>query len=101
MPGQSLQGQNSYILFAIFNPFFGLSTKFGHSIPQPLNLDGHSVKHPLGALHTMDLGQEAVDFHQLNYKKPRVWPLDPSHYGQSPKAVATGKSLHSQVEHHV
>jgi hypothetical protein len=26
--------------------FFGLSTKFGHSIPQPLDLDGHSVKRP-------------------------------------------------------
>ena len=24
--------------------FFGLSTKFGHSIPRPLDLDGHSVK---------------------------------------------------------
>jgi hypothetical protein len=23
--------------------FFGLSTKFGHSIPRPLDLDGHSV----------------------------------------------------------
>jgi hypothetical protein len=27
--------------------FFGLSTKFGHSIPRPLDLDGHSVKRPL------------------------------------------------------
>jgi hypothetical protein len=26
--------------------FFGLSTKFGNSIPQPLDLDGHSVKRP-------------------------------------------------------
>jgi hypothetical protein len=26
--------------------FFGLSSKFGHSIPQPLNLDGRSVKWP-------------------------------------------------------
>jgi len=24
-------------------------------------------------------GQEAIDFHQLYYKKPRIWPLDPSH----------------------
>jgi hypothetical protein len=27
--------------------FFGLSTKFGRSIPWPLNLDDHSVKKPL------------------------------------------------------
>jgi hypothetical protein len=27
--------------------FFGLSTKFGNSIPRPLDLDGHSVKQPL------------------------------------------------------
>jgi hypothetical protein len=27
--------------------FFGLSTKFGHSIPRPLDLDSHSVKRPL------------------------------------------------------
>jgi hypothetical protein len=26
--------------------FFGLSTKFGHSIAQPLDLDGHSVNRP-------------------------------------------------------
>jgi hypothetical protein len=26
--------------------FFGLSTKFGNSIPQPLDLDSHSVKRP-------------------------------------------------------
>jgi hypothetical protein len=26
--------------------FFGLSTKFAHSIPQPLDLDGYSVKRP-------------------------------------------------------
>jgi hypothetical protein len=33
-------------------------------------------------------GREAVDFHQSNCKKPRVRPLDPSHFGQSPKATA-------------
>jgi hypothetical protein len=27
-------------------------------------------------------GREAVDLHQSNCKKPRVWPLNPSHYGQ-------------------
>jgi hypothetical protein len=26
--------------------FFGLSTKFGHSIARPLDLDGHSVNRP-------------------------------------------------------
>jgi hypothetical protein len=41
----------------------------------------------LGPVHTMAEGQEAVDFHQSNCKKPRVRSLDPSHYGQSPKAV--------------
>jgi hypothetical protein len=30
--------------------FFGLSTKFGHSIQQPLDLDGHNVKWPLLSL---------------------------------------------------
>ena len=35
-----------------------------------------------GALHTMAEGREAVNFHQSNCKKPRVWSLDPSHYGQ-------------------
>jgi hypothetical protein len=42
----------------------------------------------LGPVHTMAGGREAVDFHQSNCKKSRVRPLDPSHYGQSPKAVA-------------
>jgi hypothetical protein len=35
----------------------------------------------------MAKGREAVDFHQSNCKKPRVRPLDPSHYRQSLKAV--------------
>jgi hypothetical protein len=33
-------------------------------------------------------GQEAVNFHQSNCKKPRNWPLDLHTRGQSPKAVA-------------
>jgi hypothetical protein len=33
----------------------------------------------LGPLHTMADGREAVDFHQLDCKKPRIRPLDPSH----------------------
>jgi hypothetical protein len=46
-----------------------------------------------GLIHTMAEGWEAIDFHQSNGKKPRVWSLDPSHYGQShygqsPKAVS-------------
>ena len=41
MPSRRLQ---SYILLAIFNPLFGLSTKFGRSIPRLLDLDSHSVK---------------------------------------------------------
>jgi hypothetical protein len=36
----------------------------------------------LRALHTMAGGQEAADFHQSNCKKPRVQPLDSSHYGR-------------------
>jgi hypothetical protein len=33
-------------------------------------------------------GREVIDFHQSNCKKPRVRPLKPAHYGQSPKVVA-------------
>ena len=33
----------------------------------------------LGPLHTTAEGQEAVDFHQLDCKKPRIPPLDLSH----------------------
>jgi hypothetical protein len=37
----------SLIYYWLFQPiFFELSTKFGHSIPRPLDLDGHSVKCP-------------------------------------------------------
>jgi hypothetical protein len=33
------------ILYWLFSThFFGLSIKFGHSIPRPLDLDNHSVK---------------------------------------------------------
>jgi hypothetical protein len=39
----------------------------------------------LRALHTMAEGWQAVDFHQSHCKKSRVRPLDPSHYGQSPR----------------
>jgi hypothetical protein len=49
---------------------------------------GSCVKWPSGVLHTMAEGREVVDFHISNCKKPRVRPLDPSRYGQSPKAVA-------------
>ena len=33
----------------------------------------------LGLLHTMAEGREVVDFHQLDGRKPRIQPLDPSH----------------------
>jgi hypothetical protein len=37
-----------YLIGSIFLAhFFGLSTKFDHSIPRPLNFDGHSAKRPL------------------------------------------------------
>jgi hypothetical protein len=59
----------------------------------PKNFSGTASKvhqiFNLGALHTMAEGRKAVDFHQSDCKKPRVWPLDPSQYGQSPKAVAS------------
>jgi hypothetical protein len=42
----------------------------------------------VGVLHTMAEGREAVDFHQSYCKKLRVWSLGPSHYGESPRAVA-------------
>jgi hypothetical protein len=44
MPGRRLQ---ELYFIGYFQPFFfGLSTKFGHSIPRPLDFDGHSVKRP-------------------------------------------------------
>jgi hypothetical protein len=51
MPGRRLHllHFNDYI-FSTY--FFGLSTKFGHSIPWPLDLDGHSVKRPFISLAT-------------------------------------------------
>jgi hypothetical protein len=42
------EGYAYYILLAISAHFSGLSTKFGHSIAQPLDLDGRSVNRPLG-----------------------------------------------------
>jgi hypothetical protein len=45
MPGQMLH-LLYFIIYVVSAHFFGLSTKFGHSIPWPLNLDGHSVKRP-------------------------------------------------------
>ena len=33
-------------------------------------------------------GREAVGFHQLDCKKPKIQPLDPHTRGPSPKAVA-------------
>jgi hypothetical protein len=46
MPSQRLQFL--YFVGYVFSAhFFGLSTKFGHLIPRPLDLDGHSVKRPL------------------------------------------------------
>jgi hypothetical protein len=38
---------------------------------------GSSVKWALGLHHTMAKGHEAVNFHQLDCKKPRIQPLDP------------------------
>jgi hypothetical protein len=45
MHGRRLQFPyfNDYVFSA---HFFGLSTKFGRSIPRPLDLDDHSVKRP-------------------------------------------------------
>jgi hypothetical protein len=75
-----------YWLFSVH--LFKFSTKFGHSIPPPLSLDGHSVKWSLGALHTTTEGREAVDFHQSNCKNPRVRPLALHTKAKVPKAVA-------------
>jgi hypothetical protein len=45
MLGQRLQFL--YFISYVFPAhFFGLSTKVGHSLPRPLDLDGHSVKRP-------------------------------------------------------
>jgi hypothetical protein len=37
------------IIYWLSAHFFGLSTKFGHSIARPLDLDNHSVNRPLDA----------------------------------------------------
>jgi hypothetical protein len=58
------EGYTYYILLAIFISFFGLLTKFGHSIPRPLDFDGHSVKRPLES--------DAVP----SKLHPRVWPAN-------------------------
>jgi hypothetical protein len=42
MPAQRLQILYFYWLFSAH--LFGLSTKFGHLIPQPLDLDKHKVE---------------------------------------------------------
>ena len=44
-------------------------------IIQPMNWD----KLFLGLFHILAEGQELVDFHQSCCKKPRIWPLNPSH----------------------
>jgi hypothetical protein len=45
MPGRRLHFL--YFIGYLFSAhFFGISAKFGHSIPRPLDLDGHSVKRP-------------------------------------------------------
>jgi hypothetical protein len=54
-------------IFYCFFPahFFGLSTKFGHSIPRPLDLDGHSVKRPL--IHRV------AQFYEVSHMLPWHW----------------------------
>jgi hypothetical protein len=46
----TMHGRRLQFLYYIDNlfsaHFVGLSTKFDHSIPRPLDLDGHSVKRP-------------------------------------------------------
>jgi hypothetical protein len=42
MPGQRLH-LLEFIGYAFSTHLFGLSTKFGHSIPRPLDLDSHKV----------------------------------------------------------
>jgi hypothetical protein len=60
MPGQWLH--LLYFIGYVFSThFFGLSTKLGHSIPQPLNLDDQSVhvKQPLFPLPVLWICNEA------------------------------------------
>jgi hypothetical protein len=47
--------------------FFGLSTKFGHSIPRPLDLDGHSVKRPYD-FFTKARSQKLANFYFDNFQ---------------------------------
>jgi hypothetical protein len=41
--------------------------------------------------------EEAIHFHQSNCKKPRIWPLDPSHYMLKSKGCRKLKSLHGNI----
>ena len=41
------QSSEFYILVSFFSPFLWVVKKFGHSVPRPLDLDGHSVKRSL------------------------------------------------------
>jgi hypothetical protein len=52
--------------------FFGLSTKFGHSIARPLDLDGHSVNRPLVTrLHDVLIPHKDVALSSIcHYKAP-------------------------------
>ena len=54
MPGQRLH-LLELIGYAFSTHLFGLSTKFGHSIPRPLDLDGHSVKRPFEDLQVSSI----------------------------------------------
>jgi hypothetical protein len=62
-----MHGRLTIFYWLFSGRFFGLSTKFGHSIPEPLDLDGHSVKRPLSSKYDMNvymatlLGGEAHD----------------------------------------
>jgi hypothetical protein len=39
-------------------------------------------------------GREAINFHQSNCKKPKIQPLDPSHYRPKSKDPQSPKCLH-------
>jgi hypothetical protein len=84
MPRQRLQSLYFYWLFSTH--FFGLPTKFAHSIPCPLDFDNHSVKRPLVLSKTNRIGDTKGHFtHKPRTMTMRLW--EPKR--KCPKTVPT------------
>ena len=57
----------------------------------------NSVAWGLGPHHTMAEGREAINFNPTYCKKPRIQPLDPSHYSPKFKGHYSPKCLHGNI----